>query len=164
MDADRIVVMGVAAAGKSSVGRALAAQLGARFVDADELHPPSNIAKMAGGTPLTDADRAPWLDLVGAELAGATPVVVACSALRRTYRDRLRAGAGHPVWFIHLAAPQTLLATRIGTRTDHFMPATLLDDQYATLEPLTDEEDGVVVDVTPAIPAVVDAAARSLRA
>ncbi len=99
----RIVLMGVAGCGKSSVGAALSERLGIPYRDGDDLHPPANVAKMAAGTPLGDADRWPWLDRVAAVLAAGAPVIVGCSALRRAYRDRLRNGAGAPVRFVHLA-------------------------------------------------------------
>ncbi|MBU9698633.1 gluconokinase [Rhodobacteraceae bacterium HSP-20] len=136
----RIVIMGVSGCGKTSVGQALAARLGAAFVDADDLHPPANVEKMRAGVPLTDADRAPWLDRVAARLQADAPVVVACSALRRAYRDRLRAGAGGPVTFIHLSGDRTLIAARMAARKGHYMPPALLDSQFATLEPPTAEE------------------------
>ena len=129
----RLVVMGVSGCGKSTLGAALAARLGVAFVDADDLHPPANRAKMAAGVALTDADRWPWLDLVTGVLQDRAPVVVACSALRRAYRDRLRR-AGE-VRFLHLAAPREVIAARLAARQGHFMPASLLDSQYATLEP-----------------------------
>lgn len=129
----RLVVMGVSGCGKTTLGKALAARLGAGFVDADDLHPPANRAKMARGEALTDGDRAPWLDLVAGVLRNRAPVVVACSALRRAYRDRLRE-AGE-VRFLHLAAPREVIAARLAARQGHFMPASLLDSQYATLEP-----------------------------
>ncbi|MFI2101784.1 gluconokinase [Isoptericola sp. NPDC019693] len=146
-----VVVMGVAGSGKSTVGTLLAARLGLRFVDADDLHPPANVAKMSAGTPLTDDDRRPWLARVGDVLrTGAetgAPVVVACSALRRAYRDALRRGAGGDVAFAHLHGDRDLLARRIAARADHFMPPALLDSQLATLEALGADETGVVVDV-----------------
>lgn len=134
----RLVVMGVSGCGKTTLGEALAAALEAEFVDADDLHPPANRAKMARGEALTDADRAPWLDRVAGVLRDRAPVVVACSALRRAYRDRLR-GAGKNgvggVRFLHLAAPKEVIAARMAARRGHFMPASLLDSQYETLEP-----------------------------
>ena len=136
----RIVVMGPSGSGKSLVGAALAARLRARFVDGDDLHPRSNVAKMAAGTPLDDDDRAPWLDAVALVLAQQAPVVVACSALRRSYRDRIRATTGD-TWFVELVVPQTTLRERV-SRRDHFMPAALLDSQLATLEPLATDESG----------------------
>ncbi|CAI9386833.1 gluconokinase [Microbacterium sp. T2.11-28] len=135
--------MGPSGSGKSLVGAALAARLGARFVDGDDLHPRSNVAKMASGKPLDDEDRAPWLDAVALVLSREAPVVVACSALRRAYRDRIRATTAD-AWFVELVVPQTQLRERV-SRRDHFMPATLLDSQLATLEPLATDEAGARV-------------------
>ena len=146
-----IVVMGVSGCGKSTVGDLLARQLKVDFLDADDLHPAANKQKMAGGTPLTDEDRWPWLAIVGAAMKAETDagssVVVACSALRRVYRDALREAAAGPVFFVHLHGTKELLASRLGARKGHFMPTTLLDSQLATLEPLQDDEQGVVLDV-----------------
>lgn len=137
--------MGVSGCGKTTLGRALADRLGAAFVDADDLHPPPNLAKMAAGQPLTDADRWPWLDLVAQALRDRAPVVVACSALRRAYRDRLRTAGD--VRFLHLAAPQEVIARRMAARQGHFMPPGLLASQFATLEP-PDPQEAVVLDAT----------------
>ena len=167
-----IVVMGVAAAGKSTVGRALAEQLGAAFVDADDLHSDANRAKMTAGVPLDDDDRAPWLDAVGAVLAGrgrlddgrgphAASVVVACSALRRRYRDRLRSLAPTTL-FVHLDAAPEVLRSRAGSRIGHFMPPELLDSQLATLEPLAADEGGCRVDVAAPVAEVVADATAAL--
>lgn len=140
-DGLRLVVMGVAGAGKTLLGRGLARRLHGRFVDGDDLHPPANVAKMSAGEPLTDDDRGPWLDLCGRELARAAAdggsLVVACSALRRHYRDRLRQAmpAGEPLWFVHLALDPDTAAARVGERAGHFMPTTLIQSQFATLEP-----------------------------
>ena len=130
--------MGVSGCGKSSLGAALATTLALPFTDADDLHPAANRAKMAAGQPLTDADRWPWLQAVGAVLAS-NAGVVACSALRRAYRDRLRDAAG-PVQFLHLVAPREVIAERLAARRGHFMPLALLDSQLATLEPLAPAE------------------------
>ncbi|MFB6610469.1 gluconokinase [Agromyces sp. NPDC056379] len=158
----RIVVMGVSAVGKSTVGRALAERLGLPFRDADELHPASNVAKMAAGSALDDADREPWLDVVGAELEAATTgIVMACSALKRTYRDRLRDAAPSTV-FVHLHGSDALLAARAAARIDHFMPASLLDSQLAVLEPLSADEAGITVDVDGAPTEIVDRAVAGL--
>ena len=146
MTGPKIVVMGVSGCGKSLIGAALAKRLGLRFLDGDSLHPPENIEKMAHGTPLDDADRAPWLDAVGAALGGQADVV-ACSALKRAYRDRIRARAPGVV-FVHLAGDRAVLARRVANRPGHFMPAALLDSQLATLEPLQPDEAGMVVDLT----------------
>lgn len=143
----RVVVMGVAGSGKTSVGERLAARLGAAFVDADEVHPPENVAKMAAGTPLTDADRWPWLERLRDVLAGHERVVVTCSALKRSYRDVLRGAAR--VRFIHLDVARPVLEERLADRTGHFMAAGMLDSQLATLEPPTaDERDVEIVRVS----------------
>jgi gluconokinase len=132
--------MGVASCGKTSVGEALAAALGAGFVEGDRLHPPANVAKMSTGNPLTDEDRWPWLDLVGEALAGENGTIASCSALKRAYRDRIRARAQRPVAFVFLDGGRVVLQTRIAARKGHFMPASLLDSQLATLErPSADE-------------------------
>ncbi|MFE6776107.1 gluconokinase [Streptomyces sp. NPDC057702] len=150
-----VVVMGVSGTGKSTIGRSLAALLGVPYAEADDFHPPRNIAKMSAGTPLDDADRAPWLDAIGAWAHDQADQggVVSCSALKRTYRDRLRTAAPGIV-FLHLTGERALIADRLRTRKGHFMPDTLLDSQYADLEPLQDDERGVAVDVTPQ-PAVI---------
>lgn len=144
-----IVLMGVAGAGKSSVMTALAAKLGWPTLEGDDLHPDSNVAKMAAGVPLMDRDRAPWLEAVaksiGAREAEHASSIVTCSALRRRYRDVLR--RGHPsVWFIHLVAPGDVLASRITNRVGHYMPPELLTSQLETLEPLEADEPGSTID------------------
>ncbi len=136
----RVVVMGVSGCGKTTVGMALAERLGARFVEGDRLHPEANVAKMAAGTPLTDADRWPWLDAVAVALAGDAPVIASCSALKRVYRDRLRGGLSTPLHFLHLAGDRAILARRMGERPGHYMPVSLLDSQLATLEPPAPDE------------------------
>lgn len=141
-----VVIMGVSGSGKSTVGALLAAQLGVPFTDADALHPPENVAKMAAGEPLDDADRAPWLDAVGAELAAApSGLVVGCSALKRAYRDRIRAAAPQS-YFAHLAGSPDLIAERLAGRAGHFMPAGLLGSQLRTLEALGADERGGVIE------------------
>lgn len=156
----RVVVMGVSGSGKSTVGWLLARRLDVAFVDADGLHPPANVAKMTAGEPLTDADRLPWLRAVAAELAAAPAgAVVACSALRRRYRDVLRDGAPG-VTFVHLDGSRDVLAARLAARLDHFMPASLLDSQLATLEPLDADEAGVVLDVGETPDRLAEASAR----
>lgn len=143
----RVVVMGVSGSGKSTVGRAVADALGAPFVDGDDLHPAANVAKMAAGIPLTDADRVPWLRAVGRTLAEGDDagVVVACSALKRSYRDLIRDEAPGTV-FAELDGPRELLQERM-IRPGHFMPVSLLDSQLATLEPLQADEAGLRLDI-----------------
>ena len=131
-----VVVMGVTGCGKSTVGAALAERLGWRFLDADDFHPPANVAKMAAGTPLADEDRWPWLDRLAAELravegAGGN-AVLACSALKEAYRSRL--GAAGDVRFVHLAGDQATIASRLADRKHRYMPASLLASQFAALE------------------------------
>lgn len=138
-----IVVMGVSGAGKSTVAAALAKRLGWDFLDADDLHPPANVAKLRSGVPLTDADRAHWLDSVAAWIEANPRGVVACSALRRAYRDRLRSAG--LVFFVHLDPPPAVLRERVGQRAGHFMPATQLPDQLATLQALGPDEVGLRV-------------------
>lgn len=141
-----IVVMGVSGVGKSSVGSVLADLLKVKFVDADSLHPLVNVQKMAGGIPLTHEDRWPWLRAVGRTLASATPegIVVACSALRRAYRDEIRRQEPATL-FILLKTDGTMLRERLTQRPGHFMPASLLDSQLETLEPLEPDEAGLTV-------------------
>lgn len=159
---ERVVVMGVAGSGKSTVGRALAGRLGARFVDGDTLHSARNIELMSSGTPLTDLERWPWLHRVGQVLATATPpVVVACSALARRYRDVIRQHAGDAV-FVFLDGPASLLGARLAEREGHFMGMSMLDSQLAALEPLADDECGISLDVRAPPGDVVLAAATYL--
>lgn len=139
----RIVIMGPSGSGKSLVGAALAARLRGSFIDGDDLHPAANVAKMSSGTALTDEDRLPWLRAVAQAVAGKPPVVVACSALRRSYRDAIRQ-AVPDTWFVELVVPSVELTRRMSKR-DHFMPPSLLDSQLATLEPLAGDEAGVRV-------------------
>lgn len=136
MSALRIVVMGVSGCGKSTIGAGLAQALGLRFVEGDELHPPRNVALMAAGTPLTDEDRREWLEAVARVLADAKDdgVVVSCSALKRRYRDLLRASAPD-LTLVHLRGEPALLAERLAARKGHYMPPSLLQSQLDTLEP-----------------------------
>lgn len=167
----RIVVMGVSGCGKSSVGQALAEALGARFIDGDDLHPEANKAKMAAGIPLNDEDRWPWLDLVAAALAEENldsigshfnGTVVACSALKRVYRERI--GAGAPgTQFVHLHGSRKLLAQRMGARPNHFMPVSLLDSQLNTLELLGPDETGHTYDIAAPVDQLVAAALADLK-
>lgn len=145
----KIVVMGVSGSGKSTLGAALADALGAAFIDADDLHPAENVAHMAAGRPLTDAMRWPWLDACAAAMVGGDNVVLACSALRRAYRDRLRGGVSG-LTLVYIDAKPALTAQRMAGRADHFMPPALLDSQFATLEPPTAEEAPILCN--PALP------------
>ncbi|GAT71884.1 gluconokinase [Microbacterium hydrocarbonoxydans] len=144
-----LVVMGVSGSGKSTVAGMLAGRLGWDLEEGDDLHPASNIEKMAAGHPLTDEDRWPWLDRIAAWIqlhtASGTPGIVTCSALRRVYRDRL---AGPGVAFVHLDGSREAIANRLSSRIDHFMPQSLLGSQFATLEPLEEDEDGIVVELS----------------
>lgn len=165
MERVQVVVMGVSGSGKSTVGEQLAARLGVPFVDGDALHPPANVAKMASGIPLTDDDRIPWLREVGRVLEDTAPggVVVACSALKRAYRDLIRSEAPGAV-FAELDGSRELLATRMAARPGHFMPVSLLDSQLATLQPLQDDERGMRLDVARPPQELVDAIAAELAA
>ena len=143
-----IVVMGVSGSGKSTVGAALAQRLGVPFADADDFHPPANIAKMTAGIPLDDDDRYPWLDAIGhwlAERCG-DGGVMSCSALKRKYRDQLRKHCPQTE-FVHLSGSPEVIAARQASRPGHFMPASLMASQFATLEPLQPDEYGVTIDV-----------------
>ena len=143
-----VVVMGVSGSGKSTVGSALAQRLRVPFLDADTLHPPANIAKMSAGEPLNDDDRYPWLEKVGEWLAGHRDGgVVACSALKRKYRDQLHAHCPK-VEFLYLRGSAELIGHRLAARSSHFMPAALLQSQFDALEPLGADERGVVIDLT----------------
>lgn len=156
----RVVVMGVAGCGKSQLGAALAKAARAEFVEGDALHPPENIAKMAAGRALTDADRAPWLAACGAALAAHPRAVLACSALRIGYRDALRAAV--PVLrFLYLAVPEPVLAARLAARQGHFMPPALLASQLATLE-VPGPEEAITLDGTLTPEAVLRAALAHL--
>ncbi|WP_069814657.1 gluconokinase [Streptomyces sp. TP-A0874] len=160
-----VVVMGVSGTGKTTVGRLLAAELGVPYAEADDFHSPANIAKMSSGRPLDDRDRAPWLDAIGAwaRSRAGQGGVVSCSALKRAYRDRLRAAAPG-LFFVHLSGERDLIAGRLQERPDHFMPGALLDSQLAALEPLQADESGVTLAVTDAPERVAERAAAALSA
>jgi gluconokinase len=158
-----ITVMGVSGSGKTTVGAALAQRLHVPFEDADDLHPAANVEKMSAGIPLDDADRIPWLRTVGAwQLAHvSTGGVISCSALRRSYRDLLREAAPDQV-FVHLAGDREVVARRVAGRPGHFMPAALVDSQFATLEPLGADEQGVTVDFDQPVDTLVEACVAAL--
>ena len=154
--ASQIVVMGVSGSGKSTVGAAVAQRLRVPFADADDFHPAENIAKMAAGVPLDDDDRHPWLEIIGQWLATHTDGgVISCSALKKKYRDQLRNHCPD-VEFLHLHGTVEVIAARQASRPGHFMPASLLQSQFDTLEPLENDERGTVVDVDQDIDSIVE--------
>ncbi|MFE5038148.1 gluconokinase [Streptomyces sp. NPDC056683] len=160
-----VVVMGVAGTGKTTIGPLLAARLGVPYAEGDDFHPPANIAKMSAGHPLDDADRWPWLDAIGAWAHGRAGLggVVSSSALKRSYRDRLRAAAPGIV-FLHLSGDRRLIEDRMSHRQGHFMPTALLDSQFATLQPLEPDEAGVAVEVSGTPEEITARAVRALEA
>ncbi|MFN3601823.1 MAG: gluconokinase [Dietzia sp.] len=173
--APHIVVMGVSGAGKSTVARAIAERLDVPFLDADDLHPPANRRKLSAGDPLTDHDRGPWLDAVrdrmrerdrvGTESSSDPGVVVACSALRRAYRDTLR-DVDRPVFFVELGADPELLSARLAARRGHFASHRILESQLATMESLGTDEIGILCPITLPVEEIADrvlAALRSVR-
>jgi len=154
--ASPIVVMGVSGSGKSTVGAALAQRLRVPFADGDDFHPPANIAKMTAGQPLDDDDRYPWLEAIGQWLADHHDGgVMSCSALKRKYRDQMRRHCAD-VEFLHLSGTPEVIGKRQASRPGHFMPASLLQSQFATLEPLDPDERGTVIDVDQNIDSIVD--------
>lgn len=160
--------MGVSGSGKTTIASRLAARRGYAFAEGDDFHPAANVAKMARGEPLTDADRAPWLEelaeWIAAQHAAGRSTVLACSALKRSYRDTLRGGAPGHVLFLYLAVRRDALVERMKRREGHYMPLELLDSQLATLEPLAPDEPGFTLDAAPAPEAIVDAALERLAA
>ena len=148
LNTQHIVVMGVSGSGKTTVGELLARRLSARFIEGDELHPQSNVEKMAAGIPLDDADRKPWLEMIGRTLAEAKneAVVIACSALKKSYRDVIRSH-DPTAQFVLLDGPEKLIRERLQGRRGHFMPPSLLQSQFDTLEPLAADEAGFVLDI-----------------
>lgn len=160
-----VVVMGVAGAGKSTVGRALAERLAVPFLEADDLHPAANVAKMRAGVPLTDDDRWPWLSAVADWIDGLDPgqdtAVVACSALKKSYRERLAKGRAG-VRFVHVAGSPKLVAERMSGRQDHYFPASLITSQFEALEPPQPDEGAVVIDMSLPLGDQVDQAIAGL--
>jgi gluconokinase len=158
-----LVVMGVSGSGKSTVGAAIAQRLRVPYADADDFHPPANIAKMSSGHPLDDHDRHPWLEAIGEWLAAHPEgCVMSCSALKRKYRDQLRHHE-HRVEFLYLAGSRDVIAQRQASRPGHFMPASLITSQFATLEPLEPDERGVTIDVDRSIDDIVDGYVAALE-
>ncbi len=153
---NRFVIMGVAGSGKSYIGTMLAEAIGAAFVDGDDLHPKSNIDKMSLGVALNDKDREPWLSRIGQDLGAAQEsLVIACSALKRKYREAILAEAGAPVHFLYLDGSRELLLSRISARKDHFMPVALLDSQLDTLEIPCADEPAIIVSIDQSPEAIV---------
>jgi len=143
------VVMGVAGCGKSSIGAGAAHLLGGTYIDGDDFHPQSNIDKMSAGIALNDKDRWPWLKIVGQELAKQDGLVLAgCSALKRSYRNFIAECAGEPVTFLYLDGSKELIANRMAAREGHFMPTSLLDSQFATLQVPNETENAVAIDIS----------------
>jgi gluconokinase len=161
-----VLIMGVSASGKTTLGRALAERFACRFVDADDLHPPANREKMARGEPLDDHDRRPWLDAIRSEIDAAlqwsgegVELVITCSALRRRYRERLRRTT-EPILLVYLQADRETLRQRLEARVDHFFPLSLLDSQLQTLEPPEEGEAAVTLDAAASITELVEAVVR----
>ncbi|MGG7516329.1 gluconokinase [Allorhizobium undicola] len=161
-----IVVMGVSGCGKTSIGERLAERLHLPFLEGDSLHPKANVEKMAAGTPLSDEDRWPWLEAIGVHMRAALEngqgVVVSCSALKKSYRDLLRKATGHRTALVYLEGSKALLSQRMGERTGHFMPVSLLESQLATLENPAGEPLVVTVAIDRSINDIVEAALAGL--
>lgn len=159
-DAITILVMGVAAAGKTTLGSQLAYALDAPFVEADDFHSSTNIRKMSNGVPLTDCDREPWLDAIASRILSLARrhkvIVCACSALKRSYRVRLQTNSGTALKIVFLSAPRSILRQRIRRRKDHFMPDSLLDNQLRVLEVPSPDEDGIKLRSTEPVDVMVD--------
>lgn len=162
-----LVVMGVSGSGKSTIAECLAARLGWRYVDGDLFHPPANVAKMSAGHPLTDDDRWPWLRAIATEIdrlsAAGTPAVVACSALKRAYRDILVHGRDD-VRIVFLDGSKDLIAGRLAARRGHFMPPGLLDSQFRTLEPPQPDERPITISIDASVEGIVNDIVRQLEA
>ena len=161
-----LVIMGVAGSGKSTIGDALARRLGWRYEDGDSFHPAANVAKMSSGQPLTDEDRWPWLKAIAAEIErcrqAGEHVIIACSALKKTYRDILVHGRDD-IRMVYLWGSQALVADRLGHRKGHFMPPGLLDSQFATLEPPSPEERPITVSIDAPVETIVDQVVQQLQ-
>jgi gluconokinase len=158
-----VIVMGVSGSGKTSVGKLLAEQLGWEFYDADDFHPPENVAKMANGMPLSDSDRAPWLavlnKLISASLKANRPGVLACSALKEWYRQQLMDG-NDGVQIVYLKGSYDLIWSRMKTRTDHFMKAGMLHSQFEALE---EPSDALTLDITLSVEEILELVMKQIR-
>jgi gluconokinase len=159
-----VIVMGVSGCGKSSAGHRIAQYMGCRFAEGDSLHSPENVEKMRNGIALDDVDRLPWLEAIGQLLAADGDIVISCSALKKTYRDRLRAGARRPVTFVFLQGSRTLLSARLDERHEHYMPAFLLDSQLAILELPVRETDVITIEIDQPLERIVGLALSALAA
>ena len=160
-----VVVMGVCGCGKTTIGTLIGQAIDAQFIDGDTLHPQANVDKMAAGSPLNDDDRRPWLQKVGETLAQSTSGrIIACSALKRRYRQQIVAAAGRPVLFLLLAGSRAILSDRMKSRKGHFMPPALLDSQLDTLELPDEDEFAVVIDGDQPVQTVFEAALKSITA
>lgn len=143
------IIMGVSGCGKTTIGSSVAKKIGAKFIEGDKLHSSSNIQKMSNGKALNDDDRWPWLETVANQLTTPKGIVLAsCSALKRSYRDFITQKAGEPVQFIYLDGSKELITNRMAARTDHFMPTSLLDSQFETLEVPAEDENKIVIDIS----------------
>ena len=162
-----VIVMGVSGSGKTLIGSALAEALGARFAEADSFHPPENINRMSAGMPLRDEDRWGWLDAIAIEITDAErkgeTLVVTCSALKRIYRDRLRLASRH-IRFVYLEVDRDTAAARVASRKGHFMPASLIDSQYADLQPPEADENAITLDARRTPAEIVGIAVAALSA
>lgn len=152
-----IVIMGVAGCGKTTIGQTLAAEMNFKFIDGDELHPQTNIEKMSAGIPLTDKDRFPWLEKVGQALAFSdNSIIIGCSALKKIYRDVIRDFAKGDVTFVHLSGTKELILERMKERKGHFMPVSLVNSQFADLEPPTKRETSTTIDISDFVENITD--------
>ncbi|WP_337266160.1 gluconokinase [Oryzifoliimicrobium ureilyticus] len=162
-----IIVMGVSGSGKTSIGEEIARRLNMAFLEGDSLHPAANIEKMSKGIPLDDEDRMPWLDKIGEQMKSSLnrgeSLIVSCSALKRIYRERLRAAAGGKLSFVYLDGSKALLTDRMKHRTGHFMPVSLLESQLNTLEVPTGEPGVVTVDIDASVPEIAASAVQQLE-
>ena len=154
-----VVVMGVSGSGKTTLGKLLAGRLGCEFIEGDDFHPPANVAKMASGTPLGDADRWPWLEILNSKLREKRNAVLACSALKEIYRERLSSGVEN-LKFVFLKGSFELIEARLKARQHRYMPASLLKSQFATLEP---PADAIAVEVGGSVEACLDEIEARLR-
>ena len=157
--------MGVSGCGKSTIAEGIAASLNGIYLDGDDFHPPSNIEKMSKGVPLTDEDRFPWLKIVANELSTPEgPVVIACSALKRVYRDTIQKHSKEPVLFVYLNGSLELISGRMAARSDHFMPTSLLESQFATLELPASDELAISVDIDQSPDLIINDAVSQIKA